>query len=180
MPRPLQTAASLLLAAALLAACNGRVYTKDGVTDGDTFYLPEEVLENDDPVLQSWVAYSLALSTCKLAMGGENPAHNSSLRCELEARDILADTWRGYQAADSNLNHPYLDKLVQVDDNESLLEYVWTQLRPPRGWDRPKGMDTRGFLKWMKEFWPDHEPQTRIIGSWNYTAEPGEYEESGL
>ena len=58
----------------VLAACNSSIYTKDGVTDGDTFYLAPRAWADDDPVLQSWVAYSLARSACQLEVGGDNPA----------------------------------------------------------------------------------------------------------
>jgi hypothetical protein len=55
----------------LLVACNSEIYTRDGVTDGDSFYLAPQAFQDDDPVLQSWVAYSLMKSACQLDIGGE-------------------------------------------------------------------------------------------------------------
>ena len=54
-----------LLFAPLLASA-GEIYTRDGVTDGDTFYLAPSAFANDDPAYQSWVTYSLMKSTCQL------------------------------------------------------------------------------------------------------------------
>ena len=69
-----------LIAAALFAlsagACNTAVFVVDGVTDGDTFHLAERAMTNDDPVLQSWVAYSLANSVCQLDVGGAGAAEH--------------------------------------------------------------------------------------------------------
>lgn len=42
-----------------LVASGGEIFTRDGVTDGDTFYLAPRAWADDDPTLQSWVAYSL-------------------------------------------------------------------------------------------------------------------------
>ena len=60
-------------------ASGGEIYTRDGVTDGDTFYLAPRAWADDDPVLQSWVAYSLMKSTCQLEIGGDNPARKALL-----------------------------------------------------------------------------------------------------
>ena len=42
-----------------IVACNGEIYLRDGVTDGDTFYLANRTLADSDPALQSWASYSL-------------------------------------------------------------------------------------------------------------------------
>ena len=81
----------VLLPILLLTACNSEIYTRDGVTDGDTFYLAPRAYEEDDPVLQSWVAYSLIKSTCQLSVGGEIPARVSDYGCEFTARQHLLD-----------------------------------------------------------------------------------------
>ena len=52
-----------------LTACSGEIYVRDGVTDGDTFYLAERALTDVVPALQSCVIYSIARSTCKLGIG---------------------------------------------------------------------------------------------------------------
>ena len=61
-----------------LVAGGSEIYTRDGVTDGDTFYLAPSAFTDDDPAFQSWVTYSLMKSTCQLEIGGENPARANS------------------------------------------------------------------------------------------------------
>ena len=78
------------MALAALAACNGEIYVRDGVTDGDTFFLAERAMADGDPAYQSWVRYSLARSACQLQLGGDNPARQSSFECELSARRMLS------------------------------------------------------------------------------------------
>src|SRR5210317_45117 len=68
-----------LLALLPLLASGGDIYTRDGVTDGDTFYLAPRAWADDDPVLQSWVAYSLMKSTCQLEIGGEKDRKSTRL-----------------------------------------------------------------------------------------------------
>ena len=72
---------ALILLSTILAGCNGEIYVRDGVTDGDTFYLAERALADSDPVLQTWVSYSLARSASQLQIGGDNPARTSLLIC---------------------------------------------------------------------------------------------------
>ena len=86
--------AALTLFTLVLVACSGEVYVRDGVTDGDTFYLSERALSDDDPGYQSWVTYSLAKSACQLQIGGDNPARANSFECELMSRRLLLDSWR--------------------------------------------------------------------------------------
>ncbi|MDH3835039.1 MAG: hypothetical protein OES34_12915, partial [Nitrosopumilus sp.] len=71
-----------LIALVLITGCNKEIYVRDGVTDGDTFYLAPVASVDTDPALQSWVAYSLAKSVCQLELGGDNPARQSSYDCE--------------------------------------------------------------------------------------------------
>ena len=42
----------------MLSACNSEIYVRDGVTDGDTFYLAERALTDDDRINQpdGWLA----------------------------------------------------------------------------------------------------------------------------
>ena len=104
----------LLIGLLALSACNPSIYTRDGVTDGDTFYLAPHAWLDDDPALQSWVAYSLVKSTCQLQGGGENPARNSDYGCELTAREHLVDTWETQLEEHAFASDPYLDALLQV------------------------------------------------------------------
>ena len=149
---------------AVLAGCDGRIYVRDGVTDGDTFYLAERALTDDDPVLQSWVAYSLAKSTCQLHVGGEIPSRVSTYGCEFSARSALIDIWlaRGQSASDE-----YLDTLVAVREEGYLDEYVVHYF--DRGeWYVPVEVDLERFDQWRRTHLRRHRPETRIIGSWNY------------
>ena len=159
---------SCLLIILLIAACNGQVYLRDGVTDGDTFYLAEYAWTQSDPVLQSWVSYSLTRSTCQLQIGGDNPARASSFNCELTARRLLLQTWREQKAEAADSTDEYLDDLAQVESAGYLDEYVARYLEK-RHWDLPDDLETRAFRRWQRKHLQDHEPETRIIGSWNYT-----------
>lgn len=155
--------ASLVLA----AACNNEIYVRDGVTDGDTFYLAPVALTDDDPVLQSWVAYSLMRSTCQLEIGGPNPARVSSFDCEYRARDILLDTWADKQRSEAGLYDEYLDALRRVDDAGYLDEYVIHYLRRD-GWSIPDDIDLGDFEHWRRVELPRHRAETRLVGSWGY------------
>lgn len=158
----------LLCIALTLSACNGQVYLRDGVTDGDTFYLAETAWTKPDPVLQSWVSYSLARSTCQLQIGGDNPARASSFNCELTARRLLLQTWLEQKVEAADSTDEYLDDLAQVEAAGYLDEYV-ARFLEKRHWDLPDDLETRAFRKWQREHLQGHEPETRIIGSWNYT-----------
>ena len=155
----------LVFGALALAGCSGDVYLRDGVTDGDTFFLAKRAMSDGDPAYQSWVRYSLARSTCQLNLGGDNPARESSFDCELASRRLLADAWRenaGLVAADV-----YLDELLIVDDAGYLEEYVASTFRR-RHWTLPDDLDRRGYRRWMHDTLPDHAPETLITGSWGY------------
>jgi hypothetical protein len=158
---------ALLAVVSLLAACNGEIYVRDGVTDGDTFYLAERALSDDDPVLQSWVSYSLTRSTCQLQIGGENPARASSFGCELAAREHLLESWAEKKARHGGASDRYLDQLAGVAEAGFLREYVATYFGR-RSWQVPSDLDVSAFDAWRKAALSRHKPETRIIGSWNY------------
>ncbi len=157
----------LTLAGLVLVACDGRVYTRDGVTDGDTFYLAEAAHTNPDPVLQAWVAYSLDLTTCQLHIGGENPARNSSFECEYGARLSLAENWGERRISNPLVEDPYLDGLLEIQAAGFLKEYV-TRHYKRRGWELPDDLNQDAFRRWYSAQMKGHIPQTRLIGSWNF------------
>ena len=113
-----------LLPLLLLAACNSEIYTRDGVTDGDTFYLAPRAYSDDDPVLQSWVAYSLAKSVCQIDIGGEIPARVSDYGCEFTARRHLVDAWHEQRLEHGAIADAYLDDLMRVSEAGFLDEYL--------------------------------------------------------
>lgn len=156
--------ACLALGATLLAACSSEIYLRDGVTDGDTFYLSQRALVDDDPSLMSWVSYSLTLSACQLSLGGDNPARDSSFDCELMARRHLLETWEEQGAAGSD---DYLDTLLAVRDAGWLPEYVARHLGREH-WTLPANLDPAGYSAYRRAHHPSHRPQTRLVGSWNY------------
>ncbi|HEX9852266.1 MAG TPA: hypothetical protein VGA68_04595 [Woeseiaceae bacterium] len=158
---------ALTIAGLLVAACSGEIYVRDGVTDGDTFYLAERALTDSDPALQSWVSYSLTRSACQLQIGGDNPARATSFECELGARRHLIDTWSEQRAEDPDITDEYLDELTRVREAGFLAEYVADNFRR-RGWQIPQGLDQRGFRHWRRVHLRGHELSTRLIGSWNY------------
>lgn len=159
----------LLMGLLSLAACNASVYTKDGVTDGDTFYLAPRAWADDDPALQSWVAYSLVKSTCQLQVGGENPARNSSYGCELTAREHLVDTWESQLEEHQFASDAYLDALLRVRQAGYLDEYTVYYFGQD-DWSVPVEVRVNDFRRWQAANLGRHKPQTRIIGSWNYRA----------
>ena len=161
----------LLLIPALIAAaapaCSGEIYLRDGVTDGDTFYLADVALQDDDFVLQSWVSYSLTRSACQLQIGGDNPARASSFDCELTARQHLLETWQEQRSDSQASDGEYLDDLLLVQQAGYLDEYVAHYFRR-KSWQLPAEIETQAFDEWRREYLRGHRPQTRLIGSWNY------------
>lgn len=151
----------------LLVACSNDIYTRDGVTDGDTFYLAPRAFSDDDPVLQAWVAYSLMKSACQLEIGGDNPARANSFKCEFSARRHLAGAWEGKPAKHPVVTDNYLVKLVCVRDAGFLAEYT-VKYFGQDDWLVPEGLRSDRFQRWQRQHLHRHKPQTRIIGSWNY------------
>ncbi len=159
---------AVFIATTLVTACNSEIYVRDGVTDGDTFYLSDRALTDDSPVLQSWVAYSLARSACQLEIGGENPARVSSYGCEFTARRILLDTWDEKRSGQTTVRDEYLDSLIRVREAGYLDEYVVHYFQR-KEWLVPAEVDVRGFQDWRRQNLRRHKPETHIIGSWNYS-----------
>ena len=156
---------------AAVAACDSRIYVRDGLTDGDTFYLPQYVYFDENPVIQSWVAYSLGRSVCQLEMGGDNPARNHSFDCEVTSRELLVERWRelGGEPLEAGPTDggqsgaAYLDTLAATAD-------AWFYHRG-NGWAAPEGLRMDAFAEWRRRELPrGHRATTRIIGSWGYAA----------
>lgn len=156
-----------ILSLALLAACNSEIYTRDGVTDGNSFYLAPRAYQDDDPTLQSWVSYSLMRSTCQLDVGGPNPARVSDYGCEFTARQHLLDTWEEQRLEHPGASDAYLDQLLAVREAGFLDEYTVTYFGR-KDWQVPAEVQVDRFRRWQREHLRRHKPQTRIIGSWGY------------
>lgn len=167
MARILARVLLVVALASMLGGCNGEIYLRDGVTDGDTFYLADRALSDPDPVLQSWVRYSLARSTCQLQIGGVNPARASSFECELTARRQLLEAWAEYRLAAADIADRYLDSLGAVQNAGFLPEYV-AHYHGRDSWRLPDTLDAEGFTRWRRANLRGHDPKTRLIGSWNY------------
>lgn len=150
-----------------LAGCNTEIYVRDGVTDGDRFYLAPTALTDDSPVLQSWVAYSLMKSTCQLELGGPNPARANSYGCELTARRHLVDAWVKNRTSYPDVQDSYLETLTDVRDAGYLEEYT-VHYFARADWQVPVEVDSTAFQSWRRQHLRRHKPQTRLIGSWNY------------
>lgn len=165
-------AVNLVVLTLACAACDGSIYLRDGVTDGDTFYLAERALHDPDPVLQSWVSYSLTKSACQLRGGGQNPARATSFECELKAREHLVETWSELQTGGAAPQNRYLDELRRVARAGYLDEYVWQYLKKS-SWQAPVDMDAQQFSLWRRQYLPEHDPETRLIGSWGYRRQAG-------
>jgi len=150
-----------------LAACNRTIYTVDGVTDGDTFYLSQQAMFSDDPATQSWVTYSLAKSACQLEVGGPIPSRVSTYGCEFQARQLLLVRWEQYRVVDPASADDYLDALAGVRDAGFLDEYV-VHYFGRRSWQVPAEVNLQAFDAWRRGHLTGHRPVTRITGSWNY------------
>jgi len=157
----------LLITLLGLAGCNASVYTQDGVTDGDTFYLAPRAWADDDPVLQSWVAYSLMRSACQLEIGGGNPARNSDYGCELTAREHLLDAWEAQREEHAGASDAYLDALLRVRRAGYLDEYT-VHYFGRSNWTVPAEVHVEDFRRWQRKNLGRHHPETRLVGSWNY------------
>lgn len=151
----------------LIAGCNTEIYLRDGVTDGDTFYLAPVALVDTDPVLQSWVAYSLTKSVCQLELGGDNPARQSSYDCEFKARNVLVDAWAERQAENPGIRDDYLDGLLAVRRAGYLGEYTAYFFQRDT-WHVSGEVNMNAFGDWRRQHLRRHRPQTRIIGYWSY------------
>jgi len=156
-----------LITLVLITGCNNEIYVRDGVTDGDTFYLAPVASVDTDPVLQSWVAYSLVKSVCQLELGGDNPARQSSYDCEFTARNILVDAWAEQRAENPGISDAYLDELLTVRDAGYLGKYTAYYFRR-NNWQVPEEVDIDAFGEWRRQHLRRHRPQTRIIGYWGY------------
>ena len=158
-----------LIAVLAIAGCNSTVYVRDGVTDGDTFYLAPRALADDDAALQSWVAYSLIRSTCQLEVGGDNPARVNTYDCELLARRHLVDAWQKHRALGIDREDAYLDTLAAVREAGFLDEYV-VHYFGRSSWQLTAELDADEFKAWRRVHLNGHDPETRLIGSWGYRA----------
>jgi len=157
----------VLLALLPPLALGSEIFTRDGVTDGDTFYLAPRAHTDDDPVLQSWVTYSLMKSACQLEIGGENPARNSDYGCEFTARRYLVEAWEAQRAEHAGAADDYLNDLLRVRDAGFLDEYT-VHYFGKKHWQVPAEVEDEKFRAWRRQNLRKHKPQTRIIGSWNY------------
>lgn len=164
----------LILASALLVnGCQAGIYLRDGLTDGDVFYLSPRALNDDDPVVASWVRFSLVRSACKLDAGSTNPARVSTYRCELMARRHLADAWREQDPQARSQGDAYLDELVDVQDAGFLREYTTHYFGDDR-WQVPADLDVDAFSRWRRRHLVGHRPETRLVGYWGFRQIAGE------
>lgn len=161
-----------LITLVLAAGCNSGIYLRDGVTDGDTFYLAPVAMADSDPALQSWVAYSLMRSVCQLEAPGDNPARYSSYDCELRARIALVDAWAEHRVENPAISDDYLDQLHAVQQAGYLGAYTAYFLRR-KNWQLPDEVDADAFRTWRRLHLRRHRPQTRIIGYWDYKHRTG-------
>lgn len=157
----------VLVAILVLAGCNGEIYVRDGVTDGDTFYLSPEALTDNDPALQAWTSYSLTKSACQLEIGGGNPARANSYGCEMTARKHLLETWDEQVDSEPSARDDYLETLAAVQEAGHLDEYVVYYFGTP-AWQVPAEVDMAAFREWQRRYLRNHKASTRIVGSWNY------------
>ena len=156
-----------IAATATLSGCNSGIYLRNGVVDGDTFYIPPQAAVDPDPVVQAWIRYSLARSLCQIELADENPARATSFDCEHRGREQLVGAWIEYTEANPTLSDDYLDDLRFVYRSGLLPEYVAANFAR-RSWSLPPDLDTRRFRRWQRTELRGHRPTTRLIGNWVY------------
>ena len=154
----------------LLVGCQSDMYLRDGVTDGDTFYLAPAAYASGDPAVASWVRYSLIRSTCQLEAGTENPARVNRYACERKARQHLVEAWLEQKQTGRTVND-YLDVLVDVHEAGYLSEYT-VHYFATSTWRVPETLDLDAFDHWRRENLRRHRPQTRLVGYWGYRSSP--------
>lgn len=168
MPRPLLLLLPLLPLLAL-TGCHGDIYLRDGVTDGNLFVVAPQAAANPDPVVQSWIRYSLSRSVCQLETGTDNPARANSFDCELGARRQLAEAWDEHTFFEPALRNRYLDELSTIRGAGYLDEYVADEFGR-RDWSIPDDLEMDGYRRWRRSELRRHRAETRIIGSWTYRS----------
>jgi hypothetical protein len=129
-----------LLTLVPLVVSGSEIFTRDGVTDGDTFYLAPRAYSDDDPVLQSWVTYSLR---------------------------HLVEAWEAQRTEHEGATDSYLDDLLRVRDAGFLDEYT-VHYFGKKHWQVPAEVRVDDFREWQRRNLRKHKPQMRLIGSWNY------------
>lgn len=157
----------LVLGMLSISGCGVPIYNFGGHGKGSDFYIPMGAASNGSPVVQSWIAYSLARSTCQLGIGGDKPYANTSFDCELRPRRVLVERWSEKEVVigEDAETDAYLDLLVRIYDENLLHEYVWVYLRD-NSWIAPEGLELERFDSWRRENLGWHRPKTRIIGYW--------------
>lgn len=164
---------SIILLLLPVVTLGGEVFTRDGVTDGDTFYLAPQAAINNDPAYQSWVTYSLIKSACQVKLGGENPARASSFDCEFRSRRQLANAWEEKRQIDPSISDAYLDTLTEIEYAGFLAEYTAVYF-PQRNWQLPEGLRLEEFQAWRARHLRGHRARTQVTGSWNYKSKVDE------
>lgn len=166
-----QGVALAALAALLLVGCGGvQVYNFGGEGRGQSFHVPAKAAMNESAVVQSWIAYSLSRSACKLEMGGAVPSANESFECELRPRRVLARRWA--ERIDSPDTDAYLDEMAEVASQGLLAEYVWHYFGR-REWERPRDLEMDRFEAFRRAELGWHRPRTRLIGYWTQRGPGG-------
>jgi hypothetical protein len=82
------------------------------------------------------------------------------------ARQHLLETWE-VQRHEHRAADPYLDTLLRVRQSGYLDEYT-VHYFGRASWLVPAEVRIDEFERWRRTQLPQHKPQTRLIGSWNY------------
>ncbi len=156
-----------LIVLVALSACRDDIYVRNGVTGGDRFHISPQQLLAEDPVQQSWIAYSLAKSVCQLELDDDNPARANSFGCEFSSRLHLLDEWQQQRTLTPGIRDDYLDTLAMVRDEAFLDEYV-VYFFGKKNWIVPAEIEQSAFGKWRRKHLRGHKTDTRVIGSWSF------------
>lgn len=180
----------------LSLGCGVQVYDFGGGGRGTQFHVPAKAAMNPDPVVQSWIAYSLAKSTCQLQIGGELPSENSSFKCELRPREVLVKRWATRNQVDGPATTPSpiasptitprpsptptstLSGPTAADEQDEYLDLLVRVQEAnfleeyvwfyfrERDWPQPDWLELGEFESWRTQNLGWHRPETRFIGYW--------------
>ena len=80
---------------------------------------------------------------------------------ELEARSTVTKVYREIRQKDKDLDLPYFNDLLRVDDAAFMREYVWVFLHQASWQQAPEGLRLREFEAWCKSNLVNHQALTK-------------------
>jgi hypothetical protein len=80
---------------------------------------------------------------------------------EVEARTTVAKIYQQLQTSDKDLNLPYFNALLRVEQAGFMPEYVWHYLHQQAWKQIPASIRMEAFETWQRSNLAEHKPMTR-------------------